>query len=296
VAGKICVLTRIFDSMTARAPTPICTRRSHSHTRFACNTQDAPRPTRAEATDVANAVLDGVDAFLLGAETVRGAFPVATLSCVLAICAEAEKVYHHARFFHALLDAAGAFAGPKGLSARESMASTLVRVAEKTGAKLVVVFTKSGRHAAAVAKWRPGVPILALFPPQLHAAAGVRWRIGGRAECRAALLRRGVLPMLADPKDGLSEDAMLRSALAFAQATGLVRAGDVVCLSHKLRDDISISVLHVGDQELYFGSGGGAGAAAGAPPSSASRSSLLLDGDSGASPDARAPRRAGLGA
>jgi pyruvate kinase len=215
---------------------------------------------------VANAVLDGVDAFLLGAETVRGAFPVATLTCVLAICAQAERVFHHSRFFHALLDAAGAFSdGTAGLSARESMASTLVRVAEKTGAQLIVVFTKSGRHAASVAKWRPGVPILALFPPQLHASDGVRWRIGGRAECRAALLRRGVLPMLADPKDGLSEDAMLRSALAFAQATGLVRRGDVVCLSHKLRDDISISVMHVGDEEApCFGSGASGSVAASA--------------------------------
>ena len=56
--------------------------------------------------------------------------------------------------------------------------------------------------------------------------------------------------MLADPRDGLSEDAMLRSALHFAEHTaGLVRSGDVVCVSHKLRDDISISVLHVGDAE-----------------------------------------------
>jgi hypothetical protein len=81
-------------------------------------------------------------------------------------------------------------------------------------------------------------------------ANGVRWAIGGVSACRAELLRRGVIPMLADPRDGLSEDAMLRSALHFAEHTaGLVRSGDVVCVSHKLRDDISISVLHVGDAE-----------------------------------------------
>ena len=78
----------------------------------------------------------------------------------------------------------------------------------------------------------------------------MRWAIGGVAACRAELLRRGVIPMLADPRDGLSEDAMLCSALHFAEhSAGLVRAGDVVCVSHKLRDDISISVLHVGDAE-----------------------------------------------
>lgn len=122
------------------------------------------------------------------------------------------------------------------------------RVAEKTGARLIVIFTRSGRHAAAVAKWRPNVPVLALFPPTLAADSGVRWAIGGVSACRAELLRRGVIPMLADPRDGLSEDAMLRSALHFAEHTaGLVSAGDVVCVSHKLRQDISISVLHVGD-------------------------------------------------
>ncbi len=230
---------------------------------------------------MANAVLDGVDAFLLGAETVRGAFPVATLACVLAICAEAERVFHHARFFHAVMDAQGAFddAPGGGLSAPEAMASTLVRVAEKTGAKLIVLFTKSGRHAASVSKWRPGVPILALFAPQLR-ADGVRWSISGRAECRGALLRRGVLPMLADPKDGLSEDAMLCSALAFAEGAGLVRQGDVVCVSHKLREDFSISVLHVGEE--CDGASGWGG----------SRMS-----ESGALPQQRRPRcRAGVGA
>jgi hypothetical protein len=112
-----------------------------------------------------------------------------------------------------------------------------------------------------VAKWRPNVPVLALFPPTLAADSGVRWAIGGVAACRAELLRRGVIPMLADPRDGLSEDAMLRSALHFAEhAAGLVSAGDVVCVSHKLRSDISISVLHVGDGDP------GVLTASGAPP------------------------------
>ncbi|KAI7738263.1 hypothetical protein M8C21_014429, partial [Ambrosia artemisiifolia] len=76
MAGKPAVLTRVVDSMT-----------------------DNLRPTRAEATDVANAVLDGSDAILLGAETLRGLYPVETISIVGKICAEAEKVFNQDLYF-----------------------------------------------------------------------------------------------------------------------------------------------------------------------------------------------------
>ncbi|KAI7752222.1 hypothetical protein M8C21_023143 [Ambrosia artemisiifolia] len=71
MAGKPAVVTRVVDSMT-----------------------DNLRPTRAEATDVANAVLDGSDAILLGAETLRGLYPVETISIVGKICAEVNIILH----------------------------------------------------------------------------------------------------------------------------------------------------------------------------------------------------------
>lgn len=63
----------------------------------------APRPTRAEATDVANAVLDGVDALMLGAETLRGRFPVQTVSTVVSICRQAELVFDDEAIFDRLV-------------------------------------------------------------------------------------------------------------------------------------------------------------------------------------------------
>ncbi|KAK9840140.1 hypothetical protein WJX74_004030 [Apatococcus lobatus] len=63
----------------------------------------APRPTRAEATDVANAVLDGVDAMLLGAETLRGGYPVETLQTVLSICRQAEVTFDYTNHFDFLM-------------------------------------------------------------------------------------------------------------------------------------------------------------------------------------------------
>ena len=58
---------------------------------------------RAEATDVANAVLDGVDCIMLGAETLRGKHPVATVETILHICKQAEKVFDHDYHFETLM-------------------------------------------------------------------------------------------------------------------------------------------------------------------------------------------------
>ncbi len=58
---------------------------------------------RAEATDVANAVLDGTDGILLGAETLRGKYPVETVRTILDICRQAEKVFDHANHFEHLM-------------------------------------------------------------------------------------------------------------------------------------------------------------------------------------------------
>lgn len=69
----------------------------------------APRPTRAEATDVANLVLDGADAITLGAETFRGDNPVEAALTVLAICRQAEAVYDAGAFYNRLMDEHGGF-------------------------------------------------------------------------------------------------------------------------------------------------------------------------------------------
>ncbi|KAK9811564.1 hypothetical protein WJX72_005997 [[Myrmecia] bisecta] len=81
--GKPVIITRVVDTMVS-----------------------VPRCTRAEATDVANAVLDGVDGVLLGAETLRGKYPVATVKTVLSICRQAEEVFDHSYHFDFLMSEA----------------------------------------------------------------------------------------------------------------------------------------------------------------------------------------------
>lgn len=83
LVGKPVLLTRIVDTMI-----------------------NTPRPTRAEATDIANAVLDGVDGFILGAETFRGKYPVLTVSTISKICRSAEKVFDHQYHYESLMDLA----------------------------------------------------------------------------------------------------------------------------------------------------------------------------------------------
>lgn len=83
---QIAVVTRVVDSMV-----------------------HAPRPTRAEATDVANLVLDGADCILLGAETFRGMQPVTCAAMVRDICRQAETVYDSESFYNKLMDGNGGF-------------------------------------------------------------------------------------------------------------------------------------------------------------------------------------------
>jgi pyruvate kinase len=115
----------------------------------------SPRPTRAEASDVANAVLDGTDAVMLSGETASGRYPVEAVETMARIVAAAEQGQEQAPIpaqapspapFPAAVCAAGA------------------RAARETGAKVVVAFTESGTTARLLSKERPAVPIVAYTP------------------------------------------------------------------------------------------------------------------------------------
>ncbi|KAL5648364.1 hypothetical protein ACJX0J_039173, partial [Zea mays] len=171
MAGKPAVVTRVVDSMT-----------------------DNLRPTRAEATDVANAVLDGSDAILLGAETLRGLYPVETISTVGRICAEAEKVFNQDLYYKRTVKYVG-----EPMTHLESIASSAVRAALKVKASVIICFTSSGRAARLIAKYRPSMPVLSVVIPRLKTNQ-LRWSFTGVFEARQSLIVRGLFPMLADPR------------------------------------------------------------------------------------------------
>lgn len=117
----------------------------------------APDPTRAEATDVANSILDGTDAVMLSGETAVGQFPVAAVKIMHNIAVETEKVLAEGGK-HGWHHQAGS------LTVTESVAQAVCRIAYETGAKAILCNTSSGSTAKLVSKYRPVTPIIALTP------------------------------------------------------------------------------------------------------------------------------------
>ncbi|KAF2307497.1 hypothetical protein GH714_029171 [Hevea brasiliensis] len=223
VVGKPAVVTRVVDSMTGNL-----------------------RPTRAEATDVANAVLDGSDAILLGAETLRGLYPVETISTVGKICAEAEKVFNQDMYFKKTVKFVG-----EPMTHLESIASSAVRAAIKVKASVIICFTSSGRAARLIAKYRPTMPVLSVVIPRLKTNQ-LRWSFSGAFEARQSLIVRGLFPMLADPRHpaestNATNESVLKVALDHGKASGVIKSRDRVVVCQKVGDASVVKIIELED-------------------------------------------------
>lgn len=117
---------------------------------------NAPRPTRAEAGDVANAVIDGSDCVMLSGETAGGNYPLNAVTIMAKICVEAEKMLDYKRIFNDLK-----LYTPVPLTTAEAVASAAVQTVLDLNIDLIIVLTDTGKMARFVAKYRPSVPILA---------------------------------------------------------------------------------------------------------------------------------------
>ena len=177
-----------------------------------------PRPTRAEATDVANAVLDGTDCVMLSGETAAGSFPVEAVKVMVKICREAESSLDYFALFKAVMKSS-----PIPMTPLESLASSAVRTAHKVRAALIVVLTRGGSTARLVSKYRPSVPILTVAVPVLTTDS-LTWTCSGEAPARHALLTRGLIPLLAEGSaratDPDTTDAILAAAIEHAKESG----------------------------------------------------------------------------
>jgi pyruvate kinase len=116
----------------------------------------APRPTRAEASDVANAVLDGTDCVMLSGESANGLYPIQAVTIMGKICAEAERCVDHKTV---CADMKLYTTAPLGTA--EAIASAAVQTVLDLNIDLIIVITDTGSLARLVSKYKPPVPILA---------------------------------------------------------------------------------------------------------------------------------------
>merc|ERR1712087_230087 len=141
-----------------------------------------PRPTRAECSDVANAVLDGTDAVMLSGETANGEYPEAAVSIMAETCVEAESAINnnalYASIRNSTLDKFG------NLSTSESIASSAVKTAIDIGAKAIIVCSESGATAQQIAKFRAGRPVTVLTTCEQVA----RQAYGYMAGCKSVII------------------------------------------------------------------------------------------------------------
>lgn len=161
------------------------------------------RPTRAEASDVANAIWDGTDAVMLSQETSVGAHPIEAVRAMARICLSAQR---HPDFQRARQ----IWREPGQVGS--AIAHAAATAADELGARVIIAFTESGTTALRCSKARPRVPVIAASPhPEV---------------LRKTALYSGVIPLLVSP--GTDTDMMVANATSAALLSGLVRSGDRV--------------------------------------------------------------------
>jgi pyruvate kinase len=167
---------------------------------------DNPRPTRAEASDVANAVLDGTDAVMLSGETATGRYPVEAVETMERVATIAEQNLECEEWLRRV----GAAASPS-----EAIARATVEIAMELNASAIITSTVSGHTARMVARYRPCVPTLAATPnPSVYRQMALVW---------------GVVPLLVP--EYTSTDQMIAYTTHAARQAGLVKPGDRVVIT-----------------------------------------------------------------
>ncbi len=171
--------------------------------------QDNPRPTRAEVSDVFNAVMDGTDAVMLSGESAAGDYPAEAVAMQALITEKAEDSYNYEAFISSV-------AREIEPTVENLVSYSVVSTADALeDVKLIIAVTNSGATARSISRLKPRTPILAVTP---------------KAEVmRSLALNYGVIPALMDKQE--SVDDMLNTSIEKAKELGLVAVGDTVVVS-----------------------------------------------------------------
>ncbi len=166
-----------------------------------------PRPTRAEVTDIANAIFDGSDAIMLSGETAIGAYPVETVITMASVAKRAEEVFHYNKSINN--------DGKESISITCAISYAGSSVARDLGASVIITPTQSGTTARMVSKYRPSAPIIAATP-------NVR-------VARDLSLSFGVEPVLIGPTE--NTDEIIKASVNEALKSGYIKTGDLIVIT-----------------------------------------------------------------
>ena len=167
-----------------------------------------PRPTRAEATDVANAIYDGTSAIMLSGETAAGLYPVEALKTMVRIAIRTEQDINYLQRFRQ----SQVMSNPDVTNA---ISHATCMMAGDLNAAAIITVSKSGRTARMVSKYRPVSPIIgACLTGKVYRQLGLSW---------------GVVPLLLEQKD--KADELFDYAVDTAEEAGIIEKGDVVVLT-----------------------------------------------------------------
>ena len=195
-----------------------------------------PRPTRAEVSDIANAILDGTDAVMLSNETAVGKHPVEAVATMARVALRTEQE----NFAHEAQDMVGS---PRSIP--NAISQAVARIASQLNASAIMTLTKSGATARNVSKFRPKTPILAVTP---HVSVS-----------RQLQLVWGVRPLVV--LDLPSASQTFQAAMNVAQEKGFLREGDLVVMTAGTLQGISGStdLIKVDIVTAVLGTGVGIG-------------------------------------
>ncbi|CAM4341305.1 pyruvate kinase [Erysipelothrix aquatica] len=156
--------------------------------------QQNPRPTRAEASDVANAVLDGTDAIMLSGESAVGAYPIEAVRVMREIALAMEEIIpYRERLSHAISTSKRTMQDSIGMSVAETALNM-------NDVEAIVAFTQSGSTARRISKYRPNVPVIAVtFDKAVQRSLQSSW---------------GVIPVYSDVRNDMTNDDEIASTFA----------------------------------------------------------------------------------
>ncbi len=171
--------------------------------------QDNPRPTRAEVSDVFNAVMDGTDAVMLSGESAAGDYPAEAVATQALIASRAEGSYNYEAFINSV-------ANEIEPTVENLVSYSVVSTADALeNVKLIIAVTNSGATARSISRLKPRTPILAVTPNE--------------DVIRSLVLNYGVIPTQMEKQETV--DDMLNQSIEKAKELGLVSVGDTVVIS-----------------------------------------------------------------